>query len=133
MYIVFFKQKTAYDMRISDWSSDVCSSDLDELHLQPAEHLGLLEHLRLQVGGAVPGGFAAGGGVHGEDQPAALVAAGRTGRGGVRQLAQERIDLRRRGLREFGILRHPPCIAAVRVPYNLGPRDRKSTRLNSSH
>src|SRR3546814_3147915 len=27
----FFKQKTAYEMRISDWSSDVCSSDL--LHL----------------------------------------------------------------------------------------------------
>src|SRR3546814_5093395 len=26
----FFKQKTAYDMRISDWSSDVCSSDLSE-------------------------------------------------------------------------------------------------------
>src|SRR3546814_1605096 len=25
---LFFKQKTAYDMRISDWSSDVCSSDL---------------------------------------------------------------------------------------------------------
>src|SRR3546814_70470 len=28
MFFVFFKQKTAYDMRISDWSSDVCSSDL---------------------------------------------------------------------------------------------------------
>src|SRR3546814_1222861 len=27
--VVFFKQKTAYEMRISDWSSDVCSSDLD--------------------------------------------------------------------------------------------------------
>src|SRR3546814_5615861 len=26
----FFKQKTAYEMRISDWSSDVCSSDLAE-------------------------------------------------------------------------------------------------------
>src|SRR3546814_21201460 len=26
--ILFFKQKTAYEMRISDWSSDVCSSDL---------------------------------------------------------------------------------------------------------
>src|SRR3546814_7456653 len=26
---IFFKQKTAYEMRISDWSSDVCSSDLD--------------------------------------------------------------------------------------------------------
>src|SRR3546814_4480271 len=25
----FFKQKTAYELRISDWSSDVCSSDLD--------------------------------------------------------------------------------------------------------
>src|SRR3546814_2957663 len=29
MSFVFFKQKTAYEMRISDWSSDVCSSDLD--------------------------------------------------------------------------------------------------------
>src|SRR3546814_5121794 len=26
--VCFFKQKTAYEMRISDWSSDVCSSDL---------------------------------------------------------------------------------------------------------
>src|SRR3546814_5186322 len=32
----FFKQKTAYEMRISDWSSDVCSSDLRIL-LQMAE------------------------------------------------------------------------------------------------
>src|SRR3546814_7021682 len=28
--VFFFKQKTAYEMRISDWSSDVCSSDLRE-------------------------------------------------------------------------------------------------------
>src|SRR3546814_6651881 len=28
VFFFFFKQKTAYDMRISDWSSDVCSSDL---------------------------------------------------------------------------------------------------------
>src|SRR3546814_4120498 len=28
LFFFFFKQKTAYDMRISDWSSDVCSSDL---------------------------------------------------------------------------------------------------------
>src|SRR3546814_5653843 len=27
----FFKQKTAYEMRISDWSSDVCSSDLPKV------------------------------------------------------------------------------------------------------
>src|SRR3546814_2492410 len=30
-YFFFFKQKTAYDMRISDWSSDVCSSDLPDI------------------------------------------------------------------------------------------------------
>src|SRR3546814_3726874 len=28
VYFFFFKQKTAYELRISDWSSDVCSSDL---------------------------------------------------------------------------------------------------------
>src|SRR3546814_1666848 len=28
VFVLFFKQKTAYEMRISDWSSDVCSSDL---------------------------------------------------------------------------------------------------------
>src|SRR3546814_10326075 len=28
IYLFFFKQKPAYEMRISDWSSDVCSSDL---------------------------------------------------------------------------------------------------------
>src|SRR3546814_9180966 len=31
-FFFFFKQKTAYEMRISDWSSDVCSSDLFEAH-----------------------------------------------------------------------------------------------------
>src|SRR3546814_5076980 len=35
----FFKQKTAYEMRISDWSSDVCSSDLSLHH--PLERPGL--------------------------------------------------------------------------------------------
>src|SRR3546814_5046341 len=37
LYFFFFKQKTAYEMRISDWSSDVCSSDLDAL-LNSDEH-----------------------------------------------------------------------------------------------
>src|SRR3546814_3213530 len=36
---VFFKQKTAYEMRISDWSSDVCSSDL----LPPSRLVGIVE------------------------------------------------------------------------------------------
>src|SRR3546814_15501855 len=41
MYIVFFfffKQKTAYEMRISDWSSDVCSSDLDARPIDADNH-----------------------------------------------------------------------------------------------
>src|SRR3546814_15736975 len=33
----FFKQKTAYEMRISDWSSDVCSSDLADLLGEPID------------------------------------------------------------------------------------------------
>src|SRR3546814_9723596 len=33
-HFFFFKQKTAYEMRISDWSSDVCSSDLARHHCQ---------------------------------------------------------------------------------------------------
>src|SRR3546814_2106651 len=32
LMVFFFKQKTAYEMRISDWSSDVCSSDLIRLN-----------------------------------------------------------------------------------------------------
>src|SRR3546814_9847587 len=31
---MFFKQKTAYEMRISDWSSDVCSSDLSQVYTE---------------------------------------------------------------------------------------------------
>src|SRR3546814_1121612 len=33
-FFCFFKQKTAYEMRISDWSSDVCSSDLKAILLR---------------------------------------------------------------------------------------------------
>src|SRR3546814_7756985 len=33
----FFKQKTAYEMRISDWRSDVCSSDLEPRLVRPVD------------------------------------------------------------------------------------------------
>src|SRR3546814_20117748 len=36
LFFFFFKQKTAYEMRISDWSSDVCSSDLGAGSVRPA-------------------------------------------------------------------------------------------------
>src|SRR3546814_3368688 len=70
MYLLFFcfKQKTAYEMRISDWSSDVCSSDLlavpvagDELSARlyvPAEKAGALL-VYFHGGGWVVGGLAA--------------------------------------------------------------------------
>src|SRR3546814_3304699 len=41
VFFFFFKQKTAYEMRISDWSSDVCSSDLVSLK----QSVGDFEHL----------------------------------------------------------------------------------------
>src|SRR3546814_8315738 len=42
--VFFFKQKTAYEMRISDWSSDVCSSDLEprvQRQLEPSRGQGV--------------------------------------------------------------------------------------------
>src|SRR3546814_8164931 len=43
--IFFFKQKTAYEMRISDWSSDVCSSDLLRLRQRLGE---LIEKMMIE-------------------------------------------------------------------------------------
>src|SRR3546814_14432207 len=41
--VFFFKQKAAYEMRISDWSSDVCSSDLlDAVDIQQLEVVGVI-------------------------------------------------------------------------------------------
>src|SRR3546814_8129232 len=39
----FFKQKTAYEMRISDWSSDVCSSDLEACERHDLSRQGKLQ------------------------------------------------------------------------------------------
>src|SRR3546814_3212659 len=49
----FFKQKTAYEMRISDWSSDVCSSDLDVAIISSREQYGFLEELLNKQQGAL--------------------------------------------------------------------------------
>src|SRR3546814_3235806 len=42
----FFKQKTAYDMRISDWSSDVCSSDLKGIERDVMAEANEIEYAR---------------------------------------------------------------------------------------
>src|SRR3546814_5371054 len=49
-FVFFFKLKTAYDMRISDWSSDVCSSDLQPPALALGGHEGI-EQVAADVGG----------------------------------------------------------------------------------
>src|SRR3546814_5197211 len=45
-FFFFFKQKTAYEMRISDWSSDVCSSDL---YWQRATYHVIRDYNRVQL------------------------------------------------------------------------------------
>src|SRR3546814_6565300 len=63
LFCVFlFKQKTAYEMRISDWSSDVCSSDLlfkisfpAEFHAQTAVESAMDIHARLKAAGKSAG------------------------------------------------------------------------------
>src|SRR3546814_17261110 len=77
MSFLFFKQKTAYELRISDWSSDVCSSDL--AHAGPvvgdaarrAQRLAVAQQGRRPVGGGVELVLAGG------------VAADQRGRGGA--------------------------------------------------
>src|SRR3546814_2487357 len=102
--IVFFKQKTAYEMRISDWSSDVCSSDLspgeDREHAGREQASGGNARLRPARPEAAPCGIAM---LGGEQHRAAPFAADRE------SLDQPQDDERDRG------------------------PDRKSTRLNSSH
>src|SRR3546814_9822588 len=39
LFVFIFKQKTAYEMRISDWSSDVCSSDLNDIDVEGKQRL----------------------------------------------------------------------------------------------
>src|SRR3546814_1504057 len=73
--VFFFKQKTAYEMRISDWSSDVCSSDL--------------------VRGAAFGGDRAGTGQRTDQQAAAGAFGRRDQRGAVGSHIGRRIDIAR--------------------------------------
>jgi len=43
-FFFFFKQKTAYEIQIRDWSSDVCSSDLRAKTWTPADKPGMTSH-----------------------------------------------------------------------------------------
>src|SRR3546814_1392990 len=51
----FFKQKTAYEMRISDWSSDVCSSDLCRIRARNDPGAPARRHRHSQAAGRLSG------------------------------------------------------------------------------
>src|SRR3546814_7273156 len=51
IFFFFFKQKTAYEMRISDWSSDVCSSDLIEVRAREVTVQSAVAELPMPVAG----------------------------------------------------------------------------------
>src|SRR3546814_2515723 len=109
----FFKQKTAYEMRISDWSSDVCSSDLAVL--TPAQRRVSAARTALAWRGLYEGvtfSFVS-------RRQAELF-----GGGG------EALTLANPISADLDVMRPTPlanlAVAAVR-------KDRKSTRLNSSH
>src|SRR3546814_4251939 len=155
--IFFFKQKTAYEMRISDWSSDVCSSDLQRLaHVQvqvvgrfvEQQHVGLLPRdQRQRQARALAAGEAIDaleGTVAGE-VPLAEEVAERL-RGGVRRQLAQVVDRRSAGAQRFDRVLGEVADAQVRMRVALaGQRlefadqgldqrrlaDRKSTRLNS--
>src|SRR3546814_7565210 len=128
-FFFFFKQKTAYEMRISDWSSDVCSSDLSSRAARRAGRQlsicrGLFAHdvlrlvaLRRRRGRCHEGG-----------KRTAFAAHDNRGKA-VEPRCTARFDADR--LREIDIaaIAREGAIIPVALAV-LDPEDRKSTRLN---
>src|SRR3546814_2718871 len=103
---IFFKQKTAYEMRISDWSSDVCSSDLVDHDLSL---LVLLQPVDAADQRRLP-------------RP----------RGSAHHDALALVDREVDVLQHVKLAK--PFVQAAHLDHQLvGDADRKSTRLNSSH
>src|SRR3546814_5855869 len=119
----FFKQKTAYEMRISDWSSDVCSSDLVRyLYGLPFAFMFAAIWLTMR-GDAVPAFDSA--------------FAGFAVAGAITQMAGTILLIMAFGHRGFVVgtafSKTEAVQAALVTALFLGERDRKSTRLKSSH
>src|SRR3546814_3361231 len=118
LFFFFFKQKTAYEMRISDWSSDVCSSDLERRQ----QHRDDTARRRHEAG---PGGVVTEPGLH------------------PQRLQHDRAEEHRiteaehqRANREVAVLEQRQIddrMLFAELPDQEHDEDRKSTRLNSSH
>src|SRR3546814_1103902 len=115
MCVFFLKQKTAYEMRISDWSSDVCSSDLCVTR-SDIDHEGTWWHQMPRADQLTQPYLVCDIGEH-LTQALAIPAIGRSSHAvnqRMRVLGQDRVDDLSVGGRRAVV-------------------DRKSTRLNSSH
>src|SRR3546814_9376530 len=137
--VFFFKQKTAYEMRISDWSSDVCSSDL-AVCIPPVTHFVTLflreRHLVVVIGQnvvrtvvhvLVPENF---------DQRSPCQEAGTKGKRDLGDTVNHR-EIPGGSVRCGAPSNRPQMSCPSRLfgsPHRLFVMsDRKSTRLNSSH
>src|SRR3546814_9361316 len=129
MFFFFFKQKTAYEMRISDWSSDVCSSDLLQVRQR---------HCAVGVAGQLGG-----------EAVRADRGKRRAGAGGeLRQVLARDCDLqvdsppldrlgdpavdRDLGAARLGLEVDGPWLGGIEQSLPRTDPDRKSTRMNSS-
>src|SRR3546814_9103589 len=150
MFFCFFKQKTAYEMRISDWSSDVCSSDLSwagcltGLFIRRLFAGGLPGQPEAEDGAALGIGFGPQAAVVGFDDRTAdrqtdahaVLLAGDKWR--EQSLGDPRRDARA-GIADGDLVNAvlgkgaAHQLAQVRVAHHPAGIDRKSTRLNSSH
>src|SRR3546814_4331034 len=126
MFFFCFKQKTAYDMRMSDWSSDVCSSDLNDVAGLQLKQLGDRDVRTRQHAARLQPDVR-----QRRAHPLTPVTAGDAAV--VMQVGgQLDLDGAKRGDRVENVDR---CRHALQRRRNgkTGDRDRKSTRLNSSH
>src|SRR3546814_6236863 len=130
-YFLFFcKQKTAYEMRISDWSSDVCSSDLLNLCMDlPASDNQFCDRITRDARG------------YAEVVDTSYMNVSESEATGIDVGAHYRTDVGPGRLavavRASYLIKFEtttlPGVDTSRIIYDGGYQDRKSTRLNSSH
>src|SRR3546814_10034150 len=131
--LFFFKQKTAYEMRISDWSSDVCSSDLDMIFIEAPTSVEQIERIAKDLPypkliNMFHGGKTSlvGSDRLGELGYSLVIIPSDTQRAAIKAMQETLAAIARDG--------HSGALQEHMVSFNDREEiDRKSTRLNSSH